>query len=110
LFRGARTQSISTEETAQLLRKLTGCQLVAITNGGEGCSLVAQVGPSQQYFYEYTVCLFVCFFLKGQGGSVQVPATRLQRVIDATGAGDAFLGGLVAGAFCISSGMNVFKM
>eukprot|EP00047_Mylnosiga_fluctuans_P000752 m.201808 g.201808 ORF g.201808 m.201808 type:complete len:576 (-) comp10105_c0_seq19:113-1840(-) len=71
---GSRLQNISTEETAQLLLKLTGCKLVAITNGGEGCSLVS-----------------------ASGSSAHVPAVKLAKVIDATGAGDAFLGGLIAG-------------
>ncbi|XP_065826108.1 uncharacterized protein [Oscarella lobularis] len=54
------------------LRDFCGSSLVAMTSGSEGCALATK---SQV---------------------IQVPVTPLDKVVDATGAGDAFLGGLIA--------------
>eukprot|EP00040_Diaphanoeca_grandis_P016497 m.85136 g.85136 ORF g.85136 m.85136 type:complete len:595 (-) comp25835_c0_seq2:324-2108(-) len=59
-------------EVAQQLQKATKCKLVALTDGGAGCALATA-----------SLALMV------------EPATSIT-VTDATGAGDAFLGGLVA--------------
>jgi sugar/nucleoside kinase (ribokinase family) len=66
---------MSSQDLTARLRDLTGSQLVALTNGAEGCVLAT----------EDTLLV--------------VPPFQLDRVIDATGAGDAFLGGLLAGLY-----------
>eukprot|EP00052_Salpingoeca_macrocollata_P009745 m.76601 g.76601 ORF g.76601 m.76601 type:complete len:127 (+) comp17237_c0_seq2:251-631(+) len=60
-------------DLAQQLRELSGARLVALTGGSEGCTLATE------------------------NKHAVVPPFALQTVVDATGAGDAFLGGLLAG-------------
>jgi ribokinase len=67
--------TMSSQDLTARLRDLTGSQLVALTNGAEGCVLATEN-------HLLTVAPF-----------------QLDRVIDATGAGDAFLGGLLAGLY-----------
>lgn len=64
--------AMSAKELSLRLRDAADCDLVALTDGGNGCALVTT------------------------DGAVTVPIVRQVDVIDATGAGDAFLGGLVA--------------
>ena len=66
---------MSALELAQELRNATDARLVALTSGGAGCALATA------------------------SESVVVAPFALDRVVDATGAGDAFLGGLVAGLY-----------
>lgn len=62
-------------ELAARLRDLTGAKLVALTSGKEGCSLATD------------------------DNEISVPSCAIASVTDATGAGDAFLGGLLAGLY-----------
>eukprot|EP00041_Stephanoeca_diplocostata_P017437 m.351297 g.351297 ORF g.351297 m.351297 type:complete len:596 (-) comp20697_c0_seq1:137-1924(-) len=68
--------SMSAADLAARLRDATECELVALTDGGSGCALATE------------------------SHSLVVPVrTTIAKVTDATGAGDAFLGGLVASLF-----------
>lgn len=61
------------EALTRALRDACGSRLVALTSGKDGCVLATK------------------------DECVIVPPYALESVVDATGAGDAFLGGLVAG-------------
>jgi arabinose-5-phosphate isomerase len=65
--------SLSLEEASTKCRELFGCQLIAVTDGGH---------PSVLSTPQHVT-------------SVSPPAVR--EIVDTTGAGDAFLGGLIAG-------------
>lgn len=67
--------SMSAGELSRRLRDAAECDLVALTDGGNGCALVTA------------------------DADVTVPVVSQITVTDATGAGDAFLGGLVAGIY-----------
>ena len=56
---------------AQAMRARYGNEAVVVTDGGAGCAIAAE------------------------GVALRVPAYRVERVLDSTGAGDAFLGGLL---------------
>jgi arabinose-5-phosphate isomerase len=56
---------------AEALRKRFGNEAVVVTDGAGGCAISAE------------------------GVALRVPAYRVERVLDSTGAGDAFLGGLL---------------
>jgi arabinose-5-phosphate isomerase len=56
---------------ADAMRKRFGNPAVVVTDGAAGCAISAE------------------------GGALRVPAYRVERVVDSTGAGDAFLGGLL---------------
>jgi len=56
---------------AQALRARYGNEAVVVTDGSAGCAIAAE------------------------GVALRVPAYRVERVLDSTGAGDAFLGGLL---------------
>jgi arabinose-5-phosphate isomerase len=56
---------------AEALRAKYGNEAVVVTDGGAGCAIAAD------------------------GVALRVPAYRVERVVDTTGAGDAFLGGLL---------------
>ena len=58
---------------AQALRERFGCQAVVVTDGAEGCAIAAE------------------------GTELRAPACAPKEVVDTTGAGDAFLGGLLFG-------------
>ncbi|XP_062508700.1 uncharacterized protein LOC134184942 isoform X2 [Corticium candelabrum] len=68
-------RSMSSTELVDRIRQLCKSQMVAMTAGSEGCAI-----STQQHL-------------------VQVPVVPLDTVVDATGAGDAFLGGLLAGLY-----------
>jgi D-arabinose 5-phosphate isomerase GutQ len=67
--------SMPADELGKRMRDAADCDLVALTDGGNGCALV-------------TADL-----------AITVPTGCHIDVIDATGAGDAFLGGLIAGIY-----------
>jgi arabinose-5-phosphate isomerase len=69
----ARKGRADAETIAAALHERFGCELVAVTDGGAGCALASAAGV------------------------LRVPAPRARRVVDTTGAGDAFLGGLLFG-------------
>jgi arabinose-5-phosphate isomerase len=56
---------------AATLRRRFGCEAVAVTDGGAGCAIATA------------------------DGVFRVPAPQARRLVDTTGAGDAFLGGLL---------------
>lgn len=65
----------SLDEVATRLLKTFGSQLVAVTDGGRGCGFATTWGAGS------------------------FPVIPIARVVDATGAGDAFFGGMVAGLY-----------
>eukprot|EP00118_Oscarella_pearsei_P016435 m.156942 g.156942 ORF g.156942 m.156942 type:complete len:320 (+) comp38691_c2_seq55:590-1549(+) len=67
-----RVAKMSATDIVTYLRDLCGSSLVAMTSGSAGCALATEKRV------------------------VQVPVKPLEKVVDATGAGDAFLGGLIA--------------
>lgn len=60
-------------ELASRLRELSGSKLVALTSGSQGCTFATETLQ------------------------ITVPPFKIPTVVDATGAGDAFLGGMLAG-------------
>ena len=67
--------NMTSEDLALRLREVTGSKLVALTSGSEGCVMATETEL------------------------LTVPPFHLDAVTDATGAGDAFLGGLLAGLY-----------
>eukprot|EP00462_Mataza_sp_D1_P021607 CAMPEP_0175128752 /NCGR_PEP_ID=MMETSP0087-20121206/5101_1 /TAXON_ID=136419 /ORGANISM="Unknown Unknown, Strain D1" /LENGTH=584 /DNA_ID=CAMNT_0016410845 /DNA_START=47 /DNA_END=1801 /DNA_ORIENTATION=+ len=72
--------SLSLSEVTRMLLLASNAKLVALTSGAEGCVIasISSTGNVQ------TVC---------------VPPFQIESVLDATGAGDAFLGGLISGLY-----------
>jgi arabinose-5-phosphate isomerase len=66
---------------AEALRARYGNEAVVVTDGAAGCAIAAE------------------------GVALRVPAYRVERVLDSTGAGDAFLGGLLV-AFAAGLGLE----
>lgn len=64
---------------AEAMRKRFGSEAVVLTDGAAGCAISAE------------------------GVALRVPAYRVERVLDSTGAGDAFLGGLLV---ALAAGMG----
>eukprot|EP01006_Ploeotia_vitrea_P011990 TRINITY_DN31882_c0_g1_i1.p1 TRINITY_DN31882_c0_g1~~TRINITY_DN31882_c0_g1_i1.p1 ORF type:complete len:541 (+),score=64.57 TRINITY_DN31882_c0_g1_i1:127-1623(+) len=71
-FTKEEVEAMPTKELASRLQALTGAKLVAITSGSEGSSLAME------------------------GISLSVPAQSIGKMVDATGAGDAYFGGIIA--------------
>jgi sugar/nucleoside kinase (ribokinase family)/D-arabinose 5-phosphate isomerase GutQ len=66
---------------AEAIRTRYGSRAVVITDGERGCAIAAQeIGRDA-----------------GQDTALRIPAFRVPRQVDATGAGDAFMGALLAG-------------
>jgi sugar/nucleoside kinase (ribokinase family) len=79
------------------LRELCGSEMVAITVGGEGC--VLSVGPSSSSSSSTPATT-----TSSHAINLALKACPIDKVLDATGAGDAFLGGLVAAFYQVNIG------
>ena len=75
LLRPDLKKALSSEETIRLLQEISGSKMVAMTDGGHK-TLIATANHL-----------------------VAIPARCIDNVVDATGAGDAFLGGIIAGLY-----------
>lgn len=74
IFAKKSIDGLSINQIASLLREVFQCKLVAVTNGSNGSGLSIE------------------------SSSIHVPVVPSQ-VVDATGAGDAYLGGMIAGLY-----------
>ena len=85
---------------ASVLVNQLGSKMVAITDGGNGSIIATPSNVSVPYqMSNCIVCSFkwVLMLCPASLKVVVVEAPQVSKVIDTTGAGDAFLGGLIVG-------------
>lgn len=81
--------STSPGHLARQLQQQCGSTLIAITHGSQSSVLANENHVSSSFKSEPHPFVIVQV--------IEVPAITVDRVVDTTGAGDAFLGGIIAG-------------